>query len=1130
MAKRYDIETSTLAAPYGTPEVLHVPISGPAVIPGGGLLSDAVYARLDGDLLIELADGTRLIVEDYFDVLRPPPLATDAGAHIAPDVVAALAGGDAGTETAVSHAPPIGRIEAVTGDAEIVRPDGSRIPAEPGMLIARGDRIETADDAHAGFLFADEGTFAVGGHARATFEDLVYDPDSATAHATFVVQEGTFSFAGGGISHVDGAFLIKTPASTIIVDGASGAGRVESDGGTTVTYLRDDGAGDGAIKVVNPGGTELLDQSYATLTVDDFFQKPSAPFQIGPRDAAEHFGDAITVLPDAGAVMPHSLLSTARGLDPASQAAAHEGLAADDVPTASGLASELYVDRDTAFELAARKAAIARAARDAAGEAMHDASAAEQAARQQAEEASRAAADKQQDAQQMHARALDVLAESERRDSAFEAAIRTSENAAKTEDEAARAVAETDLAEAKAAERLAAAEDAVRRALEAADHARAEALAILEEAKQKEQAFAAAQHAAQSARAEEEVRALAVAEADAAEDAAATALRAAEAAAVAAQRDAEVAERVAHEASTAAEIVETVVERELASIDPALLKPPAPDDPSSSKGDWITQTRATMDVASAAMDAGEKAAQEAYRDALREGSTIEEALERAIIAAEAYGGSASADRVIAAGPDGLIKPGEDGAGDIAIAGGSGGVFGDGGTTGVTDSDVLIGGGGDDGLVGGFGLNGVDGLFGFAFSFTPIELRLSKPHQTADRDDPVSLTATVTPADLVSGSSLADFLVGTDASSTIAGREGNDFLYGDAPTNLLSGIHNAGNALLNPSFDAFGSNDLLSGGAGDDLLWGGAGDDTLYGDLPSDTSVFGIDLGSAGNGADQLHGGTGNDTLAGGGGADTLEGDAGDDTFQLGDDDGAADHVYGGDQSADAGTDTVDYTGAGAAVSLDLAAGTASGALTGNDILDGIENAIGTSFDDTLSGSAANNSMSGGGGIDTISGLAGDDNIFGYADDDVLIGGAGNDTLYGGTGADEFRFEGGTGATTAARVASLGTDIIADYNASESDLFMLSDNDFGLGNTGTLSDGTNYFEADTTTLGAAPQNLSGGVANAGVVIIGAASGGGGAEVWYTEDASAMTSANSYQVATVEDADRATIDAGDFLLKS
>lgn len=1027
MATRPDIERSELPEIAGQPEILSLPDAGPVIVPGGGLLTDAVFARVDGDLLIELADGSRLIVSGYFDAPQVPALATDAGAHIGPDAVSALAGVDAAAIPTVAPVlAPIGRVETVSGDAEIVRPDGTRVEVEAGTLLARGDRIETGADANAGMLFADESTFAVGNHARATFEDLVYDPDSGAQHATFVVQQGTFSFSGGGIAMDDGAFVIKTPAASISVDGASGAGRVEADGGTMVTYLRADDVGAGAVRVENPGGTEVLDQSYEGLIVDDYFTPPSGVIRLGPRDTAEHYGDALTALPDAFAIMPRSLLQAERGADPA---------------------------------------------------------------------------------------------------------IRDAERAAETEQEAARSVAEIDLAEAQAAERLASAEEAVRQALAAAEQARNEALQILEEAKQKEQAFAEAQRAAAAAREDEEARALAVAEADAAEEAAAAALRAAEAVAQSAARDAEAAERVAQEASTAAEVVETVVERELAAIDPDLLKPPAADDPSSSRGDWITNTNASINVARAAMDAGEAAAREAYRDALREGSSIEEALERAIIAAEAYGGARSADLVIAAGPDGLVEPGDDD-GEIVIAG-SGGFTGDAGITDAIGTDVLVGGAGADvlGAAGGGGYGGIDGLFGFGFRFTPIVLNLSeKADDDDERDDPVSLTTEEVAANVLQGSALADFLVGNDTASSIGAQEGDDFVYGDTPTNLLSGTHNISNTLTNPTFDASGGDDLISGGAGDDSLWGGAGADTIYGDVPDDASAFGISLGGAGGGADDIYGGDGNDIIYGNGGADTLNGEGGDDTFMLGDDDGANDVVRGGDGSADAGLDTVDYSGAGAAVTIDLAAGTAVGASTGNDTLTGIEHAVGSSHDDVISGSAADNSLSGGDGADTLSGLAGVDNIFGYAGDDVLIGGAGDDVLSGGSGADEFRFEGGSGADALARAASLGTDLIDDYDASEDDLFMLSDADFSLGNAGTLTDNVNYFEADTTSIGSAAQNLSGGVANAGLVIIGSASGADGAQVWYTDNAAAMTDSNSYQIANISGADRSTLDAGDFNLKT
>lgn len=361
----------------------------------------------------------------------------------------------------------------------------------------------------------------------------MFDPDSTAAHATFVVQEGTFSFSGGGIAATDGAFAIKTPSATLHVDGASGAGRVECDGGTMVTYLRADDVGDGAIRVSNPAVTQILDSSYEVTTVDDYFSVPSNIFRLGPRDAIEHFGDALAPLPDALAMMPESLLSTARGADPASRsvaAEAEENGFAEERDLSLGLEGDIQVDRETVFEIAARKAAIARSARDAADEALGDAVSAENAARKQAADAGDLADAKQQDADNLRAEALQVFQESQKRDDAFESAIRQVETAQQQE-EAARAVAEIDLAEGQAAERLATAEETVRLALEAAEQARAEALAILKEAKQKEEAFAEAQQAAENAKEEEESRALAVAEADDAEEAAAAALRAAEAAA-----------------------------------------------------------------------------------------------------------------------------------------------------------------------------------------------------------------------------------------------------------------------------------------------------------------------------------------------------------------------------------------------------------------------------------------------------------------------------------------------------------------------------------------------------------------------------------------------------------------------
>jgi hypothetical protein len=168
--------------------------------------------------------------------------------------------------------------------------------------------------------------------------------------------------------------------------------------------------------------------------------------------------------------------------------------------------------------------------------------------------------------------------------------------------------------------------------------------------------------------------------------------------------------------------------------------------------------------------------------------------------------------------------------------------------------------------------------------------------------------------------------------------------------------------------------------------------------------------------------------------------------------------------------------------------------------------------------------------DTLTGGADADNIFGYAGDDVLVGGRGADTLTGGDGADQFVFEGGTGADALAHATSLGTDVITDYSAIDGDTFGLSDADFGFGDAGTLTDGTDYFEAAMATLTGAPLDASGGTAGPAIVVFGDGSGTDGVDVYYTDDASAMATENSYQIADVTGANTGDLGAGDFNLRS
>lgn len=107
----------------------------------------------------------------------------------------------------------------------------------------------------------------------------------------------------------------------------------------------------------------------------------------------------------------------------------------------------------------------------------------------------------------------------------------------------------------------------------------------------------------------------------------------------------------------------------------------------------------------------------------------------------------------------------------------------------------------------------------------------------------------------------------------------------------------------------------------------------------------------------------------------------------------------------AGADTVDYSGQSAALTIDLAANTATGGFAAGDRFSGIENLLGGNGADTLTGNAAANRLAGNGGNDTLAGGGGRDRLEGGAGSDRLLGGGGADRLFGGADADTL-FGGG----------------------------------------------------------------------------------------------------------------------------
>ncbi|MFA7430043.1 MAG: choice-of-anchor L domain-containing protein [Rhodospirillaceae bacterium] len=175
----------------------------------------------------------------------------------------------------------------------------------------------------------------------------------------------------------------------------------------------------------------------------------------------------------------------------------------------------------------------------------------------------------------------------------------------------------------------------------------------------------------------------------------------------------------------------------------------------------------------------------------------------------------------------------------------------------------------------------------------------------------------------------------------------------------------------------------------------------------------------------------------------------------------------------------------------------------------VARSTGTYDDNVIFGTAGDDTLYAYDGNDIIFGFEGNDTLHGDWGNDTLSGGMGNDILYGGYGADVFHFGFGDGATVAERVFSLGTDSLYDFSALEGDTIQLGNGTFGLGSDGTLTDGIT-FGTMTVPLSSAPAVI-GAAGQAGIVVVEA---NGTSEVWFTEDMGAVSTATSYQIATVD----------------
>ncbi|MFN7779144.1 MAG: hypothetical protein ACK5RK_09760 [Betaproteobacteria bacterium] len=360
------------------------------------------------------------------------------------------------------------------------------------------------------------------------------------------------------------------------------------------------------------------------------------------------------------------------------------------------------------------------------------------------------------------------------------------------------------------------------------------------------------------------------------------------------------------------------------------------------------------------------------------------------------------------------------------------------------ADTLIGDGGSNTLRGLAGSDTLDGAGGFdvadylaAVAAVTIDLSAAVLGTLSNVGDGQSGLDLLISIEGLAGSVYNDTLAGDAGDNTLLGRDGSDLLGGAAGNDLLDGgagldlasylyltsgatltlgaqiVVDANDTdtlvsiegLAGTSFD-----DRLTGDAGANVLRGNAGNDWLDGsggidfaDFSTATAALTIVLDSAATVAvaDGL-GGTDSlvsiEALIGGALADTLTGDAGNNTFRGG---AGSDTITGG-----GGSDMVDFLTAGAGITLTLNSGgtvTVVDGQGGTDTLLGIADAIGSVFNDTLTGDAGANTLAGRQGNDTLRGQDGNDFL--------SMTGGGNDSLDGGNGDDLFVWMGDAGTVT-----------------------------------------------------------------------------------------------------------------------
>ncbi len=310
----------------------------------------------------------------------------------------------------------------------------------------------------------------------------------------------------------------------------------------------------------------------------------------------------------------------------------------------------------------------------------------------------------------------------------------------------------------------------------------------------------------------------------------------------------------------------------------------------------------------------------------------------------------------------------------------------------------------------------DGVSDYGYAVDRIRFSDGNKYSFADVVAHIDLSADI-PGQIISGTNIADKLIGSAGGDTLYGGDGNDFLDGGC------------------------GNDTLNGGNGNDtyLFGKGSGQDTIY--YAYDSAAGKVDtIKLAGlNAADISLSRSGNDLLL-------LVNDSNDSMRVV--------NHFSNDATGGYQIDKIVFAD-GTSWNQAVIKSTVLVPTSADDVLFGYatsDTIIAMQGDDTIYGNDGNDVADGGSGYDKLYGGNGDDQLKGGSQDDLLNGDAGNDklygqdsqdSLYGGDGNDFLdggsgndTLNGGNGNDTYLFGKGSGQDVISDYDPTSGNLDVL----------------------------------------------------------------------------------------------